>query len=250
MKDLKEKKAIVVGGIKEFQLAIAKGLLEYGAKVCILDYSSNLMSVVNELKKKGYQVEGLAVNLSDKKELEINFFKALALLDGEVDILINNIRYEKYMPSLDISIKDFQRVLEGNITSVFQLSQLAGSEMSKKNGGKIINVSSIFAMQGGYNDAAYSSSQGAVSQLTKSLSNEWAGKGINVNAIALGYFKVESNQTNLSNESEYKSTVSRIPIHRLGDPDEISGVIQFLSSKKSNYISGSVIPVDGGFTSR
>lgn len=250
MKDLKGKKAIVTGAVQGLGQAMTKGLLECGVKVCILDISPELPNVVKEFEEKGYEVIGLQVDLSDRAILSEVFSEALTLLGGDLDILVNNAGIHKPKPAFELDIADFQSVLDVNITSVFHLSQLAGKEMRKKSKGKIINIASVLALQGGYNASAYSSSKGAVAQLTKSLSNEWAKEGINVNAIAPGYFKTELNRFILDDEARYHSLVSRIPANRFGDPEELAGIVQFLSSEKSNYISGAVIPVDGGFVGR
>lgn len=250
MKDLEGKKAIVTGAAQGLGLAMAEGLLECGVKVCILDTSSKLTEVVEQLRIKGHQIEGLQSDLSNRDRLEENFNKAVELLDGELDILVNNAGIHKPVPAIELTIEDFQKILNLNVTSVFQLSKLAAQAMSDKNKGKIINIASVLAFQGGYNASAYSSSKGAVKQLTKSLSNEWAKEGINVNAIAPGYYKTELNRFILEDEDRYNSIVSRIPANRFGDPKELAGTLQFLSSDKSNYINGAIIPVDGGFLGR
>lgn len=240
----------MTGAVQGLGKAMAKGLLECGVKVCILDISSNLKNTVSELKAKGYEAEGLQVDLSDRDTLVDSFSEALNLLDEELDILVNNAGIHKPQPALTLAVEDFQSILDINVTSVFRLSQLAAEEMRKKKRGRIINIASVLALQGGYNASAYSSSKGAVTQLTKSLSNEWAKEGINVNAIAPGYFHTELNRFILEDEARYNSLVSRIPANRFGNPEELSGIVQFLSSEKSNYINGAVIPVDGGFIGR
>ncbi|GAB3042235.1 SDR family NAD(P)-dependent oxidoreductase [Virgibacillus ainsalahensis] len=250
MKDLHGKKAIVTGGVQGLGLAMAEGLCESGVKVCILDISQKLEETVEGLRRKGFDIHGLNVDLSDRNQLPESFKKAIELLDSDLDILVNNAGIHKPMPALQLPFEDFQKILDVNVTSVFHLSQLAAEEMSKKGRGKIVNIASVLASQGGYNASAYSTSKGAVAQLTKSLSNEWAKEGINVNAIAPGYYKTELNRFILEDEERYNSLVSRIPANRFGDPEELAGTVQFLSSDKSNYINGAIIPVDGGFLGR
>ncbi len=250
MKDLNGKKAIVTGAAQGLGLAMAEGLCTYGVHVCIIDVSPNLPDVVEVLKKKGYQAEGLQADLSDQAQIPNVFHQALELLGSELDILVNNAGIHKPMPAMDIPIADFQRILDVNVTTVFQLSRLAAQKMSEKGKGKIINIASVLATQGGFNAAAYSTSKGAVAQLTKSLSNEWAQRGINVNAIAPGYYETELNRFILNDEDRYASLVNRIPAGRFGQPEELAGTVQFLASNKSNYINGAIIPVDGGFLGR
>lgn len=250
LKDLHSKKAIVTGAAQGLGLAMAEGLCEYGVKVCIVDISSGLPQTVENLIKKGFNAIGFQADLSDQKNLPAVFDQAMELLDGELDILVNNAGIHKPMPATDLPVEDFQRVLQVNIMAVFQLSRLAAKEMKKRGKGKIINIASVLSMQGGFNASAYSASKGAVAQLTKSFSNEWAKDGINVNAIAPGYYETDLNHHILHDEERYHSLVSRIPVGRFGQPKELAGTVQFLASEKSDYISGAIIPVDGGFLGR
>ncbi|MGE7767572.1 SDR family NAD(P)-dependent oxidoreductase [Peribacillus sp. NPDC096540] len=250
MKGLNNKKAIVTGAAQGLGLAIAEGLCEYGVKVCILDISPNLNQVVEDLRQKGYQVEGLHVDLSQQNQILDVFNQAIERLDEELDILVNNAGIHKPMPAADLLVEDFQRVMDVNVTAVFQLCKLSGQIMKKKGKGKIINIASVLATQGGFNASAYSTSKGAVAQMTKSLSNEWAKEGINVNAIAPGYYNTELNKFILEDEERLASLVSRIPAGRFGNPEELAGIVQFLASSKSDYINGVIIPVDGGFLGR
>ncbi len=250
MNDLQGKKAIVTGAAQGLGLAMAEGLAEYGVKVCILDISPNLSQTVEDLRKKGYEVEGVTADLSAIDQIEGVFNQAIEKLDDELDIIVNNAGIHKPMPAVELPVEDFQRILDVNVSAVFELCRLAAKEMKKKNKGKIINIASVLASQGGFNASAYSTSKGAVAQLTKSLSNEWAKDGINVNAIAPGYYKTELNRFIMNDEARYESLVSRIPAGRFGDPEELAGTVQFLSSNKSNYINGVILPVDGGFLGR
>lgn len=250
MKDLHSKKAIVTGAAQGLGLAMAEGLCEYGVKVCILDISPNLNQVVENLRKKGYEVEGVYADLSRIEQVTNAFNEAIELLDGELDILVNNAGIHKPMQAVDLPVEDFQRILDVNVTAVFELCRLAGRVMQKKGKGKIINIASVLATQGGFNASAYSTSKGAVVQLTKSLSNEWAKDGININAIAPGYYNTELNRFILNDKERLSSLVSRIPAGRFGNPEELAGTVQFLASNKSDYINGVVIPVDGGFLGR
>lgn len=250
MKDLYNKKAIVTGAAQGLGLAMTEGLCQYGVHVCILDISPQLHHTVETLRQKGYQVEGLHADLSKQQQIPALFNRALELLDGNLDILVNNAGIHKPMPAVDLPIEDFERILEVNVTTVFQLCTLSAQEMKKKGKGKIINIASVLATQGGFNASAYSISKGAIAQLTKSLANEWAKDGIHVNAIAPGYFNTELNRFILHDKERFTSLVERIPAGRFGQPEELAGIVEFLASDKSDYIHGAMIPVDGGFLGR
>ncbi|GIN23059.1 SDR family NAD(P)-dependent oxidoreductase [Siminovitchia fordii] len=250
MKDLSGKKAIVTGGAQGLGLAMVEGLSENGLEICIVDISPKLAQVVEGLKNKGYKVEGVSADLSEQSRLPEVFKEALSSLDNEIDILVNSAGIHHPMPAMELPAESFQKILDVNVTAMFQLCRLAANEMKKRGKGKIINIASVLGTFGGFNASAYSASKGAVVQLTKSLSNEWAAAGINVNAVAPGYYETELNRHILGDKERYDSLVSRIPMGRFGQPQELAGIVEFLSSDKSNYISGAVIPVDGGFLGR
>ena len=138
-------------------------------------------------------------------------------------------------------------MLEVNLTAAFDLCQMAGQQFIRQNSkGKIINIASMLSFFGGYTVPAYAASKGGVAQLTKALSNEWTGKGINVNAIAPGYMATEMNTALLNDEGRKTEILGRIPAHRWGTPDDMKGLCIFLASDASDYIAGAVIPCDGG----
>ena len=215
-----------------------------------MDVSPKLTETIEELRQEGFKVEGVHADLSQVENIPSFFNEALEKLDGNLDILVNNAGIHKPMPAEEIDLADFKKILDVNIVAVFELSRLAKKAMELERNGKIINIASVLAMQGGFNAVAYSASKGAVAQLTKSLSNEWAKDGININAIAPGYYKTELNTHILTDENRYKDLVSRVPVGRFGEVQEIKGIIKFLTSDQSSFISGAVIPVDGGFLGR
>ena len=142
------------------------------------------------------------------------------------------------------------QVLQVNLTSAFRLSQLAGREMLSKRRGKIINIASMMSFQGGIRIAAYTASKGGIAQLTKSLANEWAPSNVQVNAIAPGYFRTENTSALQKDESRNQQILDRIPAGRWGDPEDLAGAAVFLASPASDYITGTVLVVDGGWLSR
>ena len=147
-------------------------------------------------------------------------------------------------------MEDWQRVLDVNLTATFRLCQLAGRQMLRQGGGKIVNIASMLSFFGGWTVPAYAASKGGVAQLTKSLANEWAAHNINVNAIAPGYMATDINTDLRADPGRNAEIVSRIPAGRWGTPDDLKGVALFLSSPASDYVNGAVIPVDGGYLGR
>lgn len=250
MNDLQAKKAIVTGATQGLGLAMAEALCDEGVTVCIIDISPKLPDTLEMLTKKGYNVKGVQADLSKVEEIAHHFDAALKELGGDIDILVNNAGIHHPLPAHELALTDFQRILNVNVVAVFELARLAAKKMQEKQKGKIINIASVLAVQGGFNATAYSASKGAVAQLTKSLSNEWAKDGINVNAIAPGYYNTELNTHILTDEERYRDLVSRVPAGRFGEPAEIGGTIKFLASDYSDFISGALIPVDGGFLGR
>lgn len=250
MEGIVKKRAIVTGAAQGLGYAMAEALCEEGAEVCIVDISPTLQEVVNKLTDKGYFVHGVQADLAELENISSYFYEAFDKLGGKIDILVNNAGIHKPLPALELNVMDFQSVLNVNVAAVFELAKLAATEMKKQQYGKIINIASVLAVQGGYNATAYSASKGAVLQLTKSLSNEWMKDGINVNAIAPGYYNTELNTHILNDQDRYDDLVSRVPANRFGEPHELGGTVKFLASKHSDFISGALIPVDGGFLGR
>ncbi len=170
---------------------------------------------------------------------------------GKIDILINNagtiIRHEATEYPLD----DWQTVLQVNLTSVFQLSQLVGRDLIERGApGKIVNIASLLSFQGGIRVPAYAASKGGVAQLTKALANEWAAKNIQVNAIAPGYFATTNTEALQADETRNRQILERIPAGRWGQPSDLAGAALFLSSPASDYVTGTVMTVDGGWMGR
>jgi len=147
-------------------------------------------------------------------------------------------------------MSDWDDVLNVDLRAVFKMCQLAGREMIANGGGKIINLASMLSFFGGFTVPAYAAAKGGVAQLTKALSNEWASKGISVNAIAPGYMATEMNTKLIEDEKRNADILARIPVGRWGNADDVKGITVFLASKASDYLSGAIIPVDGGYLSK
>ena len=245
--DLSGKKAIVTGAAKGLGRGMAEGLHTAGAEIVIIDVADEANAVACELGAHGARVQVVLADLRKREELTTAFEQAVGKLGGALDILVNCAGIQRRNPCLDFTIEDWDDVVEVNLTAVFQLCQLAGRIMAKQGKGKIINVASALSFFGGYTVPAYAASKGGVAQVTKALSNEWAGLGINVNAIAPGYMDTSMNVALINDPVRNSKILARIPAGRWGKPEDLKGVAVFLASEASNYLSGAVIPVDGGY---
>lgn len=248
--DLSGKRALVTGGGRGLGLGMATGLAEAGAKVVIIGSSAAAEKSAQALREKGLDVTGLRGDLSDRDGLPVLFDQAVALLGGGIDILLNNAGVQRRNHCEDFTLEDWDTVLNVNLSTVFVLCQLAGRKMLAQGGGKIINMASMLSFFGGFTVPAYAASKGGVAQLTKALSNEWAGKNIQVNAIAPGYMGTEMNTALVNDEGRNAEILGRIPAHRWGRPEDMKGLAVFLASHASDYITGAVIPVDGGYLAK
>lgn len=248
--DLTGKRAVITGAAGDLGKAMAEGLYRAGARIAILDISGKLERVVKEIDVSGTRVHGVRVDLSDRQDIRRAFSEAVELLGGGVDILINNAGIQRRHSVLDYPLEDWDDILEVNLTAVFILCQLAGRLMIAQKRGKIINIASMTAFVGGYSIPAYTASKAGVAQLTKALSNEWAQYGLNINAIAPGYMLTELSRPLVTDREKSKEILARIPAGRLGAPSDLIGTAVFLSSSASDYLNGTVIPVDGGYLAK
>lgn len=245
--DLTGKKAIVTGAAQGLAHGVAEGLMEAGAEVVIIDISDHTEQTAKEFCDRGFKAHAVRANLGDRAQLEDAFKKALDLLGGRLDILVPAAGVQRRHKSEEFPMSDWDFVINVNLTAVFQLCQLAGQVMLKQGSGKIINFASMLAFFGGYTVPAYAASKGGIAQITKAFSNEWASRGVNVNAIAPGYMATSMNTGILQDEKRNASITARIPAGRWGTPDDLKGVVIFLASHASDYLNGAVIPVDGGY---
>lgn len=250
--DLTGKKAIVTGAAQGLSLGMAEGLMEAGAQVCIIDINPDVKAVVKEKNAQGYKCSAVVANLIDDQEREEKFCEAVEKLGGHLDIIVNGAGVQRRYKSEEFPKKDWNFVMDVNLNAVFYMCQLAGRQFIKQESkGKIINIASMLSYFGGYTVPAYAASKGAVAQLTKALCNEWAEKGISVNALAPGYMETEMNTALMDPSSpRYQSITDRIPAKRWGTCEDMKGPCVFLASAASDYLSGAIIPVDGGFLVR
>lgn len=247
---LKGKKAIVTGAAGGLGNKIALGLAEAGAIVTIMDRLDNTAEIAEKMSVNNLRFYGVTADLTDRDSLKGAFDQAVELMNG-LDILVNNAGMQVRGQAENIPLDQWDKLMELNVTASFEMSQLAARKMIAANkGGRIVNVASMLSFFGGLNCCPYTASKGAIAQLTKALSNEWAGYGINVNAIAPGYMDTPLNTKLIADPERYKEITLRIPAHRWGKPDDLKGTVVFLCSKAADYISGAIIPIDGGYLGR
>jgi 2-dehydro-3-deoxy-D-gluconate 5-dehydrogenase len=239
--------ALVTGAASGLGAAIATALAQAGAQVAV---HGNRRAATDTAESIGDSSAAFQADLGDPSGAE-KLFTEVKQRFGRVDILVNNAGTIHRDAAEDFKLEDWQRVLQVNLTSVFQLSQLVGRDLlARKSGGKIINIASLLSFQGGIRVPAYAASKGGVAQLTKALANEWAAHDIQVNAIAPGYFATTNTDALQADPVRNRQILERIPAGRWGAPQDLSGAALFLASAASNYVTGTVLTVDGGWMSR
>jgi len=247
---LKGKNALVTGSSRGLGAAIAVALAEAGANVGCHGRSAEGKVTSEAIRQMGRKSFYLAGDMTNAELYPALIGKTVEEF-GCIDILVNNAGMIRRKPAVEYSQDDWDETLAVNLTSVFRLSQLAGQDMLKRGAkGKILNIASILSFQGGITVPAYAAAKGGVAQLTKALANEWASKGINVNAIAPGYMATD-NTTALRNDPQRRRQImERIPAGRWGESGDIAGAAVFLCSAASDYVHGHILAVDGGWMGR
>ena len=247
---LNGKNALVTGSHKGLGAAIAVALAKAGANVGCHGRDPNVGPSCEEVLAAGRKTFYFSGDLADSKICS-ELIERTNEEFGTIDILVNNAGMIRRSPAADYPAEFWNELIAVNLTAVFRLSQLAGRDMLRRGtGGKILNIASLLSFQGGILVPAYAAAKGGVAQLTKALANEWASKGINVNAIAPGYMATD-NTTALRNDPDRsRQILERIPAARWGTPQDIAGAAVFLCSSASDYVHGHVLAVDGGWLSR
>ncbi len=246
--DLSGKVALVTGTSGGLGQGMALGLAEAGADVICVSYSKS-EDTVSKIQALGREAISIQADLSQHDGLEAVVTEALAF-KGQIDILVNNAGIIRRTPAAEHSWKDFADVLDLNLETVFYLSQLVGRHMIERGSGKIISVASMLSYQGGINVPGYTASKHGVAGITKALANEWASKGIQVNAIAPGYMLTDNTAPIVADQARFDSITERIPAARWGIAEDMQGPVVFLASDASNYLNGHVLCVDGGWMAR
>ncbi|GGA54514.1 2-deoxy-D-gluconate 3-dehydrogenase [Edaphobacter acidisoli] len=238
--------ALVTGSASGLGAAIAAALAQAGAAVAC---HGNRRPATETAAAIGSKAAAFRADLSSTNGAE-DLFTQVTKKFGRIDILVNNAGTIIRHAAEEFPLEDWQQVLQVNLTSVFQLSQLAARDMIPRGHGKIVNIASLLSFQGGIRVPAYAASKGGVAQLTKALANEWAAKGIQVNAIAPGYFATTNTEALQADETRNRQILERIPAARWGQPQDLAGAALFLSSSASDYVTGTVLTVDGGWMGR
>lgn len=241
---------MVTGAARGLGKGMAYALHKAGADVVLIDISDDIVKTKEDFIFTQSNVYAVKADLSKQEDRYHLFQEAVELLGGELDILVNAAGINLKGPSIEFPLEFWDKTVEINLTAVFELCKFAGQIMIEQKRGKIINICSLTSFIGHINGAAYSATKGAVAQLTKSLSNEWAKYGIQVNAIAPGCMETEMTKSLFKDEVRYAELTSRIPAGRWGTSEDLEGITVFLASEASNYITGTIIPVDGGFMAR
>lgn len=240
--------ALVTGGSRGIGQAIAAGLAGFGAELVLLAEDPDMQETVGLVESAGRSAECIVLDLSRIRQFADPIEDVLAR--REVDILVNAAGIIRRQPAVEFSDENWADVLDVNLTAAFLLSRLVGGPMLARGRGKIINVASMLSFQGGSLVTSYAASKHGLVGLTKALANEWAASGVQVNAIAPGYIATRTTEPLRTDPARAAEILGRIPAGRWGTPRDIEGAAVFLASPASDYVSGHVLAVDGGWLSR
>ncbi len=240
--------ALVTGAAGGLGAAYAVALAEAGADVAVHDRSP-VDATCERVRALGRRAAALSGDVTDPRTPERLVQETLQGL-GALDIVVNNAGTIRRAPAAETSDEDWLAVIDVNLGAVFRMCRAAGRHMIARGRGKIVNVASLLAFQGGILVPAYAASKGGVAQLTKALANEWAGKGVNVNAIAPGYVRTDNTAPLQKDPVRSKAIVERIPAGRWAETKDIAGAVVFLCSPAADYVQGHVLVVDGGWMGR
>lgn len=247
--DLSDKVALVTGANTGLGQAMAVALAQAGADIAAIGRSAP-EETATAVAAAGRRLRWIETALDRPADLEPAVAAAVAQL-GRADILINNAGTIRRAAALEFSEQDWDAVLGVNLKSAFFLAQaFARHCVAVGQGGKIINIASMLSFQGGIRVASYTASKSGLLGLTRLLANEWAAQGINVNAIAPGYFATANTAALRADEQRNRDILARIPAARWGDPSDLGGAAVFLASRAADYVHGAVLPVDGGWLAR
>jgi 2-dehydro-3-deoxy-D-gluconate 5-dehydrogenase len=248
MFDLSGKVAVVTGANTGIGQSLAVALARAGADVALVGRSA-ADATAEQVRALGRKAAIIGADLSSIAPVQEVVDRTVAELGG-LDILVNNAGIIRRNDALDFTEEDWDAVIDTNLKSLFFLSQAAARHMVKQGGGKIINIASLLSFQGGIRVPSYTAAKSGVAGLTKLLANEWAAKGINVNAIAPGYIATNNTAALQADETRNRQILERIPAGRWGAPSDLDGAVVFLASAAANYVQGHILAVDGGWLAR
>jgi 2-deoxy-D-gluconate 3-dehydrogenase len=249
--NLSGKTALVTGCKRGIGKSMAVGLAEAGADIVGVSASLEISgsAVDKEVTALGRSFRGYACDFSVREDL-YEFIRQVKEDVSQVDILVNNAGTILRAPAAEHPDEYWDKIVEVNLNAQFVLSREFGKDMVARGSGKIIFTASLLTFQGGITVPGYAASKGGIGQLTMALANEWAGKGVNVNAIAPGYIATDNTAALQADPVRNPAILSRIPAGRWGDPDDFKGPIVFLASEAASYMHGTIVTVDGGWMGR
>jgi len=239
----------VTGSSRGLGAAIAVALAEAGADVAVHGSSKTPEATQQRVAAVGVRSVALVGDVGDGLVCARLVEETVRHL-GTIDILVNNAGTIRRSPAAEHSEEFWKEVIDVNLSSVFRLTQHAGRHMLAKGSGKIVNIASLLTFQGGITVPSYAAAKGGVGQLTKAFANEWASKGVNVNAIAPGYMDTDNTEALRKNPERARQILERIPAGRWGNPEDLAGAAVFLCSSASDYVHGHILIVDGGWMNR
>ncbi len=246
--DLAGKKALITGGTRGIGKAIVNEFLQLGAEVFfVARTAADVNAVTTAWKKENFNVHGICADLDDGEAAYQKIIDTIKEHAGALDILVNNAGTNFRKATADYKLNEYEKILRINLTSVFQLCQLAYPLLKNSTQGNIINIASISGLIDDASGTPYGVSKAGVIQMTKHLAVEWARDNIRVNAIAPWYIETDIVKKYLSNPDELNKIISRTPLRRVGQPEEVASLAAFLCMAKASYITGQCIAVDGGY---
>lgn len=246
--DLSGKVVVITGGNRGLGRAIAEGFAKFKADIAVISTQHSPV-VEKELCDMGIRAKSYGFSLSDFCKYD-ELIKKIVSDFGTIDILINNAGVQHRSPAVDFPTEAWDFVVDIDLKAPFLLCQKVGKLMLDRGYGKIINVASLLSFQGGITVPAYAAAKAGVAGFTKSLSNEWAKHGVNVNCIAPGYMATDMNEALINDETRSRQVLERIPAGRWGTPEDVVGAAIFLASPASDYVNGFTLAVDGGWLGR
>ena len=240
--------ALVTGASRGLGQAIAIALAEAGADIAAVS-TGQAAATADKVRALGRRFLALQADLSTLEPIARIVGDTVAEL-GAIDILVNNAGLIRRADAVDFSEQDWDAVVDVNLKSAFFLAQAAGRTMIAAGRGKIINIASMLSFQGGIRVPSYTASKSGLAGITRLLANEWASKGVNVNAIAPGYMSTDNTAQLRADAARNQAILERIPAGRWGEPRDLGGAAVFLAAPASDYVNGAIIPVDGGWLAR